>query len=82
MPPWTKTIGYFEPLIERMNNARSKAEGLPIASGVTEAACKLIIKQRLCDAGVKWSHTPSPFAARCTEMAAGITSGSKSRTQF
>ncbi len=53
-----KAIGYFEPRIERMDYARYKAEGLPIGSGVTEAGCKLIIKQRLCGAGMKWSHTP------------------------
>lgn len=51
-----KAIGYFEPRIERMDYARYKAEGLPIGSGVTEAGCKLIIKQRLCGAGMKWSH--------------------------
>ena len=31
-------------------------EYLPIGSGVTEAACKTVIKQRLCGSGMKWKH--------------------------
>ena len=27
---------------------------LPIGSGVTEAACKVIVKERLCQSGMKW----------------------------
>ncbi len=30
------------------------AEGLPIGSGVTEAACKTLVKQRLCASGMRW----------------------------
>jgi hypothetical protein len=29
---------------------------LPIGSGVTEAACKTLIKQRLCQSGMKWKN--------------------------
>ncbi len=29
--------------------------GLPIGSGVTEAACKSVVKERLCGSGMKWS---------------------------
>ena len=29
-------------------------QGLPIGLGVTEAACKMIVKQRLCQSGMKW----------------------------
>ena len=28
----------------------------PIGSGVTEAACKVIVKQRLCGSGMKWKE--------------------------
>jgi hypothetical protein len=30
------------------------AENLPIGSGVTEAACKALVKQRLCASGMRW----------------------------
>ena len=29
-------------------------ENLPIGSGVTEAACKTLVKQRLCGSGMRW----------------------------
>jgi len=31
-------------------------ENLPIGSGVTEAACKVIVKQRLCRSAMKWKE--------------------------
>jgi len=43
------------------NNAKSRMEyaasieaNYPIGSGVTEAACKTIVKQRLCKSGMQW----------------------------
>ncbi|HEX7635681.1 MAG TPA: hypothetical protein VF427_10430 [Noviherbaspirillum sp.] len=30
--------------------------GWPIGSGVTEAACKTLLKQRLCRAGMRWTE--------------------------
>jgi hypothetical protein len=30
--------------------------GVPIGSGVTEAACKVLVKQRLCGSGMKWKE--------------------------
>lgn len=32
-------------------------QALPIGSGVTEAAYKTIVKQRLCQSGMKWNET-------------------------
>jgi len=29
---------------------------LPISSGVTDAACKTLIKQRLCGLGMRWKN--------------------------
>ena len=29
---------------------------IPIGSGVVEAACKVIVKQRLCNSGMRWSE--------------------------
>ena len=37
-----------------MNYASLVEQALPIGSGVTEAACKMIVKQRLCQSGMKW----------------------------
>ena len=31
-----------------------RSENLPIGSGVTEAACKTLVKQRLCASGMRW----------------------------
>jgi hypothetical protein len=38
----------------RMNYWESMAVNHPIGSGVTEAACKTIVKQRLCSSGMRW----------------------------
>ena len=32
------------------------AQHIPIGSGVTEAACKVLVKQRLCGSGMKWKE--------------------------
>ena len=50
------SITYFTNNHLRMNyNEYIKSE-YPIGSGVTEAACKVIIKQRLCNSGMKWKQ--------------------------
>lgn len=47
-------ITYFRNHKHQMRYARYREESLPIGSGVTEAACKTLIKQRLCCSGMKW----------------------------
>jgi hypothetical protein len=37
-----------------MRYPRHRAEHLPIGSGITEAACKTLVKQRLCRSGMRW----------------------------
>lgn len=51
-------ITYFRNNTEksRMNYAESIALNHPIGSGVTEAACKTIVKQRLGQSGMKWKN--------------------------
>lgn len=49
-----RCITYFSNQKERMRYAAQVKENLPIGSGVTEAACKTIVKQRLCKSGMKW----------------------------
>jgi hypothetical protein len=50
-------ITYFSNHLEQMNYQQYKKDNLPIGSGVIEAACKVIIKQRLCRSGMKWTDT-------------------------
>jgi hypothetical protein len=49
------TITYLENQKERMKYSYSVARNWPIGSGVTEAACKTLIKQRLCKSGARWN---------------------------
>ena len=39
-----------------MSYSEYKNLNYPIGSGVTEAACKVIVKQRLGNSGMKWKH--------------------------
>jgi len=48
------TITYMENQKERMKYAYSVQRNWPIGSGVTEAACKTLIKQRMCKSGSRW----------------------------
>ncbi len=63
--PWAKgdedverAITYFanQSGAGRMDYAARVAAAEPIGSGVTEAACKVIVKQRLCGSGMKWTE--------------------------
>jgi hypothetical protein len=63
--PWAKghedvqrAITYFtnQSGTGRMDYAGRVAANEPIGSGVTEAACKVIVKQRLCGSGMKWTE--------------------------
>ena len=49
-------ITYFTNQGHRMDYADYCANNFPIGSGVTEAACKTLIKQRLGQSGMKWKH--------------------------
>jgi hypothetical protein len=53
-----KAITYFanQSGAGRMDYAARVAANEPIGSGVTEAACKVIVKQRLCGSGMKWTE--------------------------
>ncbi len=63
--PWAKdhedvqkAITYFanQSGAGRMDYASRVTANEPIGSGVTEAACKVIVKQRLCGSGMKWTE--------------------------
>ena len=51
-----KAIGYVERNLERMQYAAVRAENMPIGSGVIEAACKHVIKQRAAISGARWKR--------------------------
>lgn len=48
-------ITYFSNHLHQMDYGRYAAAGYPIGSGVTEAACKTLVKQRLCCSGMRWT---------------------------
>lgn len=50
------TITYFENHQVQMDYSQSLGENLPIGSGVTEAACKTLVKQRLCQSFITWKE--------------------------
>jgi len=51
-----RSITYFTNNRDKMNYSICKAKYLPIGSGVTEAACKVIVKERLCCSGMMWTN--------------------------
>jgi hypothetical protein len=51
-----EAITYFRNHQHQMHYAEAIAQHLPIGSGVTEAGCKVIVKDRLCRSGMKWKE--------------------------
>jgi hypothetical protein len=49
-------LTYFQNQQQLMKYAQHLEQNLPLGSGVTEAACKTIVKQRLCCSGMKWKE--------------------------
>ena len=50
-------LTYFCNQKHRMHYAEYVRQGLPIASGVVEAACKTLVTQRMKQSGMMWSQT-------------------------
>ncbi len=50
-------VTYYQNHRHQMNYALYREKCFPIGSGVTEAACKTLIKQRLCCSGMRWKET-------------------------
>ncbi len=51
-----QVVKFFRRNRRRMNYAKLAAEGLPIGSGIVEAACKTLVTQRLKRSGMRWRH--------------------------
>lgn len=49
-----EALTYFSNNCHRMDYVNHSLKQLPIGSGVTEAACKTLVKQRLCGSGMRW----------------------------
>lgn len=56
-PALQAAAGYFANNLERMNYSTFTAMNFPIGSGVTEAACKTVVKARLCGSGMQWTRS-------------------------
>jgi hypothetical protein len=80
--PWAKAdadvaaaVSYFanQSRAGRMDYAGYVAESIPIGSGVTEAACKVIVKQRLCGSGMRWKEqgAAAVLSLRCLVYTTG-----------
>jgi hypothetical protein len=49
-----QVITYYKHYKTKMSYAHHTSNNLPIGSGVTEAACKTVVKQRMCISGSRW----------------------------
>lgn len=49
-------LAYFRKHRARMRYQRFAADGLPIGSGVVEAACKTLVTQRMKQSGMRWGE--------------------------
>lgn len=51
-----RELVFFKRNKERMNYHEHMEKGWPIGSGPVEAACKTIVKQRMCQSGMRWNR--------------------------
>jgi hypothetical protein len=74
-PELEATLTYFtnQSKAGRMDYAGLVGSHVPIGSGVTEAACKVLVKQRLCGSGMKWKEpgAAAVLSLRCLTYTTG-----------
>ena len=58
-----RELKYFRRNRHRMRYAALKEQGLPIGSGVTEAACKTLATQRMKRSGMRWGEQGGQVAS-------------------
>ena len=51
-----KELAYFRKNRHRMHYEQYASDGLPIGSGVVEAACKTLVTQRMKQSGMRWEQ--------------------------
>jgi hypothetical protein len=68
------SITYFTNHIHQMKYYQYQLRQLPIGSGVIEAACKVIVKQRMGNSGMKWKDygARTVLALRCFNKSDGM----------
>jgi len=68
------SIKYFTNHLHQMDYEKYQQNHYPIGSGVIEAACKVIIKQRLCNSGMRWTDkgARTVLALRCFNKSDGM----------
>lgn len=62
-------VTYFQNHHQQMDYADYQKQQFPIGSGVTEAACKTLIKQRLCRSGMRWKDKGARVILSLRELA-------------
>lgn len=63
-----KALSYFRNNIEKMKYKKMIILNAPIGSGVTEAACKVIVKERMCKAGMRWKNDGAQVVLKLRSM--------------
>jgi hypothetical protein len=73
--PAEKALTYLRNQIKggRLSYAELAEQKIPIGSGVTEAACKVLVKQRLCGSGMRWKDAGAAavLSVRCLTYTTG-----------
>ena len=64
-----KSVTYFQNHAQQMDYSHYQQKQYPIGSGVTEAACKILIKQRFCRAGMRWKDKGAKVILSLRELA-------------
>ncbi len=59
----TRETAYFRYQETRLHYPTYRARGRPIGSGPVEGACKVVLKQRLAQAGMRWRQAGAPVVA-------------------
>lgn len=63
-----KSISYFRNNRDKMKYKKIRDLNAPIGSGVTEAACKVIVKERMCKAGMRWKTRGADIILKLRSM--------------
>ena len=63
-----RTLTYLKNNSDKMKYRKIQDLNAPIGSGVTEAACKVIVKERMCKAGMRWKNDGAQIVLKLRTM--------------